>query len=111
MSTLVGVEGFEPPTLWTQTRCASQAALHSEGSKFTLLVQKVKKVCFDFPTKAGIWYLSLEFLLALYCLLMFSYRAYSFFIKPKTICFDMLMLRGGNVGNHVFLVMCFAAYY
>ena len=26
----VGVRGFEPPTLWSQTRCASQAALHPD---------------------------------------------------------------------------------
>ena len=24
---MVGAEGFEPPTLWSQTKCASQAAL------------------------------------------------------------------------------------
>src|SRR5688572_5101443 len=29
---LVGVTGFEPATLWSQTRCASQAALHPEGN-------------------------------------------------------------------------------
>jgi hypothetical protein len=27
---MVGDEGFEPPTLWTQTRCATQAALIAE---------------------------------------------------------------------------------
>lgn len=27
---MVGAEGFEPPTPWTQTRCASQAALRPE---------------------------------------------------------------------------------
>ena len=27
---VVGVKGFEPSTLWSQTRCASQAALHPE---------------------------------------------------------------------------------
>ena len=30
---MVGVEGFEPPTLCTQNRCASQAALYSEEIK------------------------------------------------------------------------------
>ena len=28
---LVGIEGFEPSTLSSQTRCANQAALHSEN--------------------------------------------------------------------------------
>ena len=27
---IVGVKGFEPSTLWSQTRCASQTALHPE---------------------------------------------------------------------------------
>ena len=27
---MVGVQGFEPWTPWSQTRCANQAALHSE---------------------------------------------------------------------------------
>ncbi len=27
---MVGVKGFEPSTPWSQTRCANQAALHSE---------------------------------------------------------------------------------
>ncbi len=38
---MVGVEGFEPPTLCTQNRCASQAALHSvlrEEDKILLIV-------------------------------------------------------------------------
>ncbi len=26
----IGAEGFEPPTLWSQTRCASQTALYPE---------------------------------------------------------------------------------
>lgn len=30
---MVGVEGFEPPTFWTQTRRASQATLHPEHIK------------------------------------------------------------------------------
>ncbi len=30
----VGVIGFEPTTLWSQTRCASQAALHPECELF-----------------------------------------------------------------------------
>ncbi len=30
MCFLVEVEGFEPPTLWSQTRCANRTALHLE---------------------------------------------------------------------------------
>ena len=30
---IVGVKGFEPSTLWSQTRCASQTALHPEQSQ------------------------------------------------------------------------------
>ncbi len=30
---IVGVKGFEPSTLWSQTRCASQTALHPERSE------------------------------------------------------------------------------
>ena len=29
---MVGVAGFEPATLWSQTRCASQTALHPDRS-------------------------------------------------------------------------------
>ena len=31
---IVGVKGFEPSTLWSQTRCASQTALHPERLEF-----------------------------------------------------------------------------
>ncbi len=31
---IVGVKGFEPSTLWSQTRCASQTALHPERPEF-----------------------------------------------------------------------------
>ncbi len=30
---IVGVKGFEPSTLWSQTRCASQTALHPEQTQ------------------------------------------------------------------------------
>ena len=30
VDSMVGAIGFEPTTLWSQTRCASQAALHPE---------------------------------------------------------------------------------
>ena len=38
---LVGARGFEPPTLWSQTRCAIQAALRSDVHENTILVGRV----------------------------------------------------------------------
>ena len=35
---IVGVKGFEPSTLWSQTRCASQAALHPDPIASTLIL-------------------------------------------------------------------------
>ena len=37
---IVGVRGFEPPTLWSQTRCASQAALHPDLMTTPALAQR-----------------------------------------------------------------------
>jgi hypothetical protein len=37
----VGVTGFEPATLWSQTRCANRAALHPASS--TVASAKVAK--------------------------------------------------------------------
>jgi hypothetical protein len=34
---MVGVQGFEPWTPWSQTRCASQTAPHSENKQDRLL--------------------------------------------------------------------------
>ncbi len=36
-SLFVGVPGFEPGTPWSQTRCASRAALHPEKILLTLM--------------------------------------------------------------------------
>ena len=36
-SHFVGVPGFEPGTPWSQTRCASRAALHPEKILLTLM--------------------------------------------------------------------------
>ena len=35
---MVGVRGFEPPTPWSQTRCANQAALHPEQFSFEVVI-------------------------------------------------------------------------
>ena len=37
----VGVKGFEPSTPWSQTRCASQTALHPEGTR-TMITQAAR---------------------------------------------------------------------
>jgi hypothetical protein len=49
----VGVAGFEPATLWSQTRCANRAALHpaltSEALSLTLqsFIDRAAKVAFQ----------------------------------------------------------------
>lgn len=47
---LIGVEGFEPPTPWSQTKCSSQAELHSverEGDFIKVgCLKQVKNVSF-----------------------------------------------------------------
>ena len=35
---MVGVAGFEPATLWSQTKCASQTALYPDLKKLRSLI-------------------------------------------------------------------------
>ena len=37
---MVGAEGFEPPTLWSQTKCASQTALCPDQNRNDLRMQE-----------------------------------------------------------------------
>lgn len=51
---LVEVKGFEPPTLWSQTRCANRTALHLVFLKCDAKVELI------FDTTKNFWHFFLK---------------------------------------------------